>query len=69
MIRLPKFWCLMLLRAVSNGHFQGDNLSEKSASLCGEGSSDLDQSYVEEAISIVIDFLDNVEEHLLQLPV
>ena len=69
MIRLPKEWCLNILRAIFIGHSQGDNLSEKSASLCGAGSSDLDQSYVEEAISIVIGFLDNVEEHLLQLPV
>lgn len=57
------------MRAFSIGHSQGDNLSEKLASLCGAGSSDLDQSYVEEAVSIITDFLDNVEKNMLQLPV
>ncbi|GES89585.1 hypothetical protein GLOIN_2v1715635 [Rhizophagus clarus] len=67
-IGLPKYWSLKVLRAISIGHSQGDILSEKLASLCGAGSSDLDRSYVEEAVSIIIDFLDSVEENLLQLP-
>ncbi|RIA85699.1 hypothetical protein C1645_363711 [Glomus cerebriforme] len=65
---LPKYWCLKVLRAISIGHSQGDNLSEKLASLCGAGSSDLDQSYIEEAVSLITDFLDNVVEYSLQLP-
>lgn len=69
MIRLPKYWSLKVLRAISIGHSQGDNLSEKLASLCGAGSSDLDQLYVEEAVSMITDFLDNVEKNMLQLPV
>ncbi|GBC35880.2 hypothetical protein GLOIN_2v1715635 [Rhizophagus irregularis DAOM 181602=DAOM 197198] len=67
-IGLPKYWSLKVLRAISIGHSQGDNLSEKLASLCGAGSSDLDQLYVEEAVSMITDFLDNVEKNMLQLP-
>ncbi|CAI2181844.1 6991_t:CDS:10, partial [Funneliformis geosporum] len=65
---LPKYWCLKVLRTISIGHSQGDNVTEKLAYLCGAGSSDLDNSYIEEAISIITNFLDNVENYLFQLP-
>ncbi|CAG8538503.1 3866_t:CDS:10, partial [Funneliformis caledonium] len=67
-IGLPKYWCLKVLRTISIGHSQGDNATEKLAYLCGAGSSDLDNSYIEEAVSIITNFLDNIENCLFQLP-